>query len=271
MSDEEEGLLARVHEQTRRARSCGDLQPTATEEHEVHDAGIRFSVRVICGPDHKRRERRKRPSKREPARTGLDPFQPPYTDALFVAELSDTHVALLNKFPVLEDHLLVVTRADEPQQSWLTPADFSALRVCMQQMDGLGFYNGGAEAGASQPHKHLQLVPMDVRTLPLLDSDARGFASAQARIEPSQGGEELCTAYRDLMRSLEVDGSRDPYNVLVTDERIFVVPRTRHAVEGIALNAMGYAGSLLVRNRTQLERLREIGPVRVLAEAARPS
>jgi ATP adenylyltransferase len=48
-----------------------------------------------------------------------------------------------------------------------------------------------------------------------------------------------------------------------------VIPRTRHAHEGVFLNAMGYAGSFLVRSAEQLERLRAIGPRRVLAEAGR--
>jgi ATP adenylyltransferase len=250
--------------QLRAARRSGELQPTVTVEHEIEDGGIVFHVRVIAGRDHKRR------SLQQQAVSGEDPFRPPYGGDLFVADLSPTHVALLNKFPVLADHLLVVTRADEPQQSWLTLRDFEALAACMLEVDGLGFYNGGSTAGSSQPHKHLQLVPMPVTTWPLFAASDRGFACAVRPASVARDGVALHAAYRDAMAELGVDADRDPYNVLVTRERLVVVPRTRHAVDGLFLNAMGYAGSLLVRDAAQLERLREIGPRRLLAEAGRP-
>ena len=34
-----------------------------------------------------------------------------------------------------------------------------ALGACLREVDGLAFFNGGSDAGASQRHKHLQLVP----------------------------------------------------------------------------------------------------------------
>ncbi len=257
-------LLGRVRQKIARAQASGDLEPTATEEHVIDDGGVAFIVHVIAGQDRKKR------SRREQARSGVDPFEPPYTDDLFVGDLSDTHVALLNKFPVLDDHLLIVTRADELQQSWLNGADFEALATCLAGIDGLGFYNGGATAGSSQPHKHLQLVPMPVTTCAIFDDDSRGFALAQSRLAAGLTGPGLFDAYRVLMDRLAIDGDRDPYNVLVTRDRMVVIPRMRHDCEGIFLNAMGYAGSFLVRDAEQLEKLRELGPRRVLVEAGRP-
>ncbi len=69
-------------------------------------------------------------------------------------------MAILNKFNVVDNHLLIVTREFEQQRSLLTLRDFEALWRCLNEYDSLGFYNGGPEAGASQPHKHLQLVPL---------------------------------------------------------------------------------------------------------------
>ena len=77
-----------------------------------------------------------------------------------MADISDTHAAILNKFNVLEHHLLIITRDFEDQETLLTLRDFQALWTCMSEYNGLGFYNGGVAAGASQPHKHLQLVPL---------------------------------------------------------------------------------------------------------------
>jgi ATP adenylyltransferase len=257
-------LRALVRRQIARALASGDLQPSATEIHEIEDRGVRFSVRVLAGPDAKQR------SRREQDETGIDPFLPPYADELFVAELSPTHVVLLNKFPVLDEHLLVVTKAFEPQESALGEADFEALRRLMEQLGGLGFYNAGPVAGASQPHKHLQWVPLPESGLPtraLLASAQRGFACASARVGPATS---LASVYRELLAELRAR-PEDPYNLLVTGEAMALIPRSRHGFEGFSTNALGYAGSLLVRSRRELERLREVGPVRVLAGAARAS
>lgn len=89
-----------------------------------------------------------------------DPFAPPYDPYLLVGEAPPTHVALLNKFPVLSEHLLLVTREYADQRELLNEADFAALAAAMCGQETLGFYNGGREAGASQSHKHLQVVPL---------------------------------------------------------------------------------------------------------------
>ncbi len=253
----ESGSLARlVPRQIDRSLASGELQPTATTEHELVDGGIPFSVRVIEGFDRKKR-----------SSSGPDPFLPPHRD-LFVAAVSDTHLVLLNKFPVLRDHLLVVTRAVEAQESALGEADFAALWACMSELGGLGFYNAGSAAGASQSHKHLQWVPLEggLPTAPLLESGDAGFACAHARVE---GGDGIAEHYRRLCEELELGGA-EPYNLLLTRESMVVVPRTRHAWEGISINAMGYAGSFLVRTTADLQKLRELGPRRLLAGVSRP-
>jgi len=48
-----------------------------------------------------------------------------------------------------------------------------------------------------------------------------------------------------------------------------VVPRTQAGWDRAGINAMGYAGSLLVGSTANLERLREIGPLTALASAGR--
>ena len=93
------------------------------------------------------------------AAPAFDPFLP-YEPDMFVADISPTHVCLLNKFNVIDHHLLVVTRAFEEQDAAINAADFAALWACMTEVDGLAFYNAGKRAGASQRHKHLQIAPL---------------------------------------------------------------------------------------------------------------
>ena len=121
---------------------------------------MRFVVRTMSSLARRDESRSAAEASPGPRR---NPFLP-YEDALYVAAITPTHVALLNKFPVQDDHLLIVTRAFAPQEALLDADDFLALAACLAEVDGLAFYNAGEVAGASQPHKHLQLVP-----LPLAD------------------------------------------------------------------------------------------------------
>src|SRR5262249_47951560 len=150
-------LWAAIVERTRAALASGALQPIATEQRVVEDAGVPFVVRSVSSLERKRLEaRRLEGANEEGARNPLMPPEPPLTGG----DLTPTHVGVLNKYPVVEHHLLVVTKAAAPQEAALDRDDFLAVARCLAELDGLVFYNGGREAGASQPHKHLQLVPL---------------------------------------------------------------------------------------------------------------
>ncbi|RKG70383.1 ATP adenylyltransferase, partial [Corallococcus exercitus] len=138
---------------TRHALETGALQPIATEARTLPIANTAFQVRVLGRVALKERKR-PAPSQAEP----FNPFANPEPD-LVLGDVPPAHVCLLNKFNVVEHHLLLVTRAFEPQDALLTRADFDALSTCLEGLDGLAFYNAGETAGASQRHKHLQLVP----------------------------------------------------------------------------------------------------------------
>jgi ATP adenylyltransferase/5',5'''-P-1,P-4-tetraphosphate phosphorylase II len=68
-----------------------------------------------------------------------NPFLP-YDAELFVCELSPTHVLLLNKFPVVENHVLVVTKgtADRPCNPRARIINLNITRV-----QGTEFAHGG--------------------------------------------------------------------------------------------------------------------------------
>jgi ATP adenylyltransferase len=233
----------------------------------------------------------------ETGTTDANPFLP-YEPAMFVANASPTHVCLLNKFNVVDDHLLIVTREFEDQQSPLTEADFAALWTCMTEYDALGFYNAGAAAGASQPHKHLQMVPLPLASSgptvpidPLIDRavikgrighlDGFPFRHALARHEPqafetsSDAASALLGCYQQMMEAVGLgDGLRSAdsrtaaYNLLVTRRWMLLVPRSREHFEGISLNALAFAGALLVRDSEQLQLLKRCGPMTALRYVA---
>jgi ATP adenylyltransferase len=68
-----------------------------------------------------------------------------------------------------------------------------------------------------------------------------------------------------------VDGRMPPYNFLVNELWMLVVPRARECCEGISINALGFAGSMFVRERAQIDTVRALGPLAMLAKVAVPA
>lgn len=279
--------------QTGHALRCGALQPIATRQEIVEDGGVRFLVRVVSSLARKDEDRARRAAAPKPA----NPFLPPDPD-LFVADVTPSHFALLNKFNVIDRHLLIVTREFEDQEFLLNPEDFEALWACMAEFEGLGFYNGGMAAGASQPHKHLQMVPLPlgeagpaVPIEPLLAAaQFRGalgrvpglpFAHAFARLDPAladpaRAARVTHALYREMLdavrlKPVDADGGlrqSGPYNLLATRDWMLLVPRSAERFDSISVNALGFAGSLFVRSEQQLAAVRDCGPMKVLASVA---
>ncbi len=279
-------LWTRVVARAARALGTGALQPIATRRESLRDAGVDFQVRVVDALAHKDRLGEAAPSER-------NPFLP-YEPDLFVAELSDSHVCLLSKFNVLEGHLLLVTRFFEPQEALLTRADFRAAWTGLSEIEGLVFYNAGRRAGASQPHKHLQLVPLplgDGGDATPLDPVLAGaepapaprratglpFAHAWVRVDdlagrpPAAAAEAAHERYRALLSEIGVGGTTHPYNLLFTREWMLAVPRRRESCEGVPVNAVGFCGALLVRDAEQLDFVRRRGPMSILRDVAAPA
>jgi ATP adenylyltransferase len=295
----------------REALASGDLLSIPTSSELLSEQGLQFVVRVVENLERKDADRRRRAGMADPtagaARRsesdpgGERPARPnpflPYDEALYVGDLSATHVALLNKFNVVDHHLLIVTRAFEHQDRLLTEADFAALCRGLREVDGLGFYNGGEIAGASQPHKHLQLVPLPLAEkgppIPLEAALAPRGAPGELKRSPRlpfvhsrvglpAGFEAAADAPARLLgwyrAQLEAVGrpvfrgphgaTVDPYNLLVTRRWMLLVPRIAECFEHISLNALAFAGSLLVRRPAQVDLLRRRGCLAALAEVA---
>jgi ATP adenylyltransferase len=291
-----------VLDATERGLRLGALAPIPTGLAFIEEGGVRFLVRVMAILARKREERKKQDTG-EAAGEKVNPFLP-YDRDLFVAEVSDTHVALLNKFNVVDHHLLIVTRHHEEQEALLTLRDFEALWRCMSEYESLGFYNGGVEAGASQRHKHLQVVPLPlspegppVPVEPLLSAASMGndclgvvpgfpFLHAFARLCPDIGrspeaaAQETFGLYGLMLTSLRMSVPERnaerlvlqslPYCLLVSREWMLLVPRSREHFEDISLNSLAYAGSFFVSTDEQFLRLQSAGPMKALAGVALP-
>jgi ATP adenylyltransferase len=61
-----------------------------------------------------------------------------------------------------------------------------------------------------------------------------------------------------------------PYNLLVARRWMLLVPRSAEYVEGVSVNALGFVGSLFVRNAAQMQVIQTLGPMTLLQRAAVP-
>lgn len=254
-----------VAEVSSSALAAGALQPISTTSTVIEDGGVRFLTRVVENLERKRLDAVRKPS-------DLDPFAEPEAE-LFVTEISGTHFALLNKFNVVDRHVILVTREFEEQESLLTPEDFEAAWLPLAERDALVFYNSGPSAGASQRHKHLQVVPVPLgegpeRTPiePVLEEDSRELPFAHALCRVDDCRDTPWRARERYLEALDALGNPRAYNLLATRDWMLVVPRARESWSGISVNALGFAGALLVRSPPELSKLRALGPMRLLHE-----
>jgi ATP adenylyltransferase len=293
-------LRAEVQARTAYATQCGAIHTIPTHFELVNQGGVNFLIRIISNLARKVQAKSdlQRPSMA--AHTNDNPFLP-YDQDLFVADISDTHVCLLNKYNVLDHHILMVTRSFQEQESLLTLNDFEALLMCLAEFEGLVFYNAGEAAGASQRHKHLQMVPLPLTAemlhipiVPLLHTarfeGAMGFVPGLPFLHvlvrmdhewitsPQKGAQALLQQYLDMLGIVGLSGGGaggetmhpGPYNLLVTREWMFLVPRSTECFEGISVNALGFAGGFLVKDEPQLNLLKTFGPMTALQRVAMP-
>ncbi len=280
-------LWKSIQETTELALQSGALKSIPTELEIIEQVGIKFVIRILANLNRKEADKEKQ--EQQTSRTGKE-FNPflPYEKDLFVADISDTHVCILNKFNVVDFHLLIITRIFEEQESLLTLQDFTAMWTCLGEFEGLVFYNGGKLAGASQRHKHLQIVPFSETDIPIspllktakLENDMgtiREFPFLHAFTNLNRGESPKVTLekYHTLLQKmgikpLENNLQSGAYNLLITQKWMLIVPRKQEEIEGISINSLGFAGALLVKNQQQMELVKNIKPMEILSKVAFP-
>lgn len=88
-----------------------------------------------------------------------------------IAPIEPDHVLVLNKFAVVPEHFILITREFKLQTDLLDAADLAAVYACIQAYHAsdteggegqelFAFFNSGEHSGASQPHRHVQLLPV---------------------------------------------------------------------------------------------------------------
>ena len=269
-------LLRKATEVTVAATASGALVPLDTSlTHLMGEGGSRFELRHLLSatPKHLRASGPK-----------PNPFLP-WDHRLEVDRIGDSHVVILNKYPVQTSHMLLITQDWQPQTGWLSMEDWQSLARIDATTTGLWFFNSGPAAGASQPHRHLQLLPraagericardgwfrrcaQDATTSvqdPLLRS------SRVAAISSTLTGETLQDLYLALAQDLGLghpsndDCPRGAYNLLLSREWMAIVRRRREGIRGFSVNALGFAGSLLSTEASDRQWIQDSGPEALL-------
>lgn len=153
---------------------------------------------------------------------------------------------MLNKYPIIANHFILATREWKAQVDLLERGDLEATFACIkawrssheQEEEGVqgkgegglfAFFNSGTESGASQPHRHIQFLPIEAmrtaqegegelssRWQPLIDvvagresysregflyDDRLPFAHFAQPLPPNPSAETLHSIYLSLYRA----------------------------------------------------------------------
>ena len=219
-----------------------------------------------------------------------NPFRP-WDRRLEVQQIGLSHVVILNKFPVQVGHMILITQDWQPQTGWLSLDDWRALARVDATTTGLWFFNSGPDAGASQPHRHLQLLPRDAGE-PICARQDWFKNCAEGRIDPADEpllrscrvvpltpnptAEMLHQLYLSLAHDLELgtpfqaDQPRGAYNLLLSRDWMAMVRRRTEGIRGFSVNALGFAGSLLSTETSDRAWIKQSGPEALLHAVVDP-
>ncbi len=229
--------------------------PIPTTAQVLGEGRTRFSVRLA-------------PSLARPGPPPPQPRPDPFLPAdprLIVSDLGADHLVVLNKYPVLPHHLLLITRRFVSQTAPLEPEDLRAASAALVPAEALVFYNAGPQAGASQPHRHLQVVrtplhpglpPLPLEELLLDDPPVRLALARLDGTDPQQVQAAWPKLVAQVGRSPAAPG---PYNLLLTRRWLALVPRTQEHHGAVSINGLGLAGSLLMATPEERDTLARAG------------
>ncbi len=215
----------------------------------------------------------------------LNPFLPCDRN-LIVSSFDNSHLLILNKFPVEKAHMLLITNSFQPQDGWLDVTDFNQIVKIEHDTKGLWFFNSSANAGASQPHRHLQLLPRSKEDLacprqhwfceqlnnPKRNNFLTNHMSIGKRenIKENSNGNGLYTQYIKLCSNIGLGHpniNKKPngsYNLILTENWLCVIKRLKESNLGFSINALGFAGYFLATNENAISNFEGYGAEYIL-------
>ena len=294
-------LWGKICSTYRLAQEKGAASLTRTSTETLEDQGFRYILKIAANLRDK-----PKPKKDKNAIQAKNPFLPPDPD-LFVSQLATgRHSCVLNKFNLVAHHCIIITNEFRAQEEPLSASDFEACWevLCCMPDGGLAYFNCGENSGASQPHKHIQCIPLplayddtgcplespfqlkfhqgvlnakegevfSVHGLPFMHAAfgiSQSFSHKDGRnvFEYIEKQYLVCMEYlaaKFVKSGIPWSPQTDSYNILMTREYCVVIPRSSDDISGVGCNAMGYAGSFFLASKEEIEQVKRLGPSHVL-------
>ena len=273
-----ESIWSKALEISRTAVKCGALIPLNTVKYKSSEEVCDFELRLLKSPIPK--YLREYGPKR-------NPFIP-WDSRLEIQPINDKHTLILNKYPVQLGHMLLITNSWKPQNGWLNEDDFKAIQNVDDDTTGLWFFISSKEAGASQPHRHFQLLPRhyDESICPryewfssllnnrkICNSIISHSISIKSRKKNNDSNYyDLFNLYKSMIDDMQlgelnlINKPLKPYNLLITSEWIALITRKTDRSNGFSINALGFAGYFLGTKRSDVDTLIKFGPEKILKD-----
>ena len=263
---------------SKKAVNCGAVIPLNTIKYKSREESCDFELRFLKSPIPKYL------IEYGPKR---NPFIP-WDSRLEIQPINDKHTLILNKYPVQIGHMLLITNNWKPQNGWLNKDDFEAIQNVDKDTTGLWFFNSSKEAGASQPHRHFQLLPRRYNEsvcprfewfCSLLNNKNNNNSEISHCISIRQRNniknttsQCLYSLYKSMIDEMNlgnidiINKPSKPYNLLITSEWIALITRKTDRSNGFSINALGFAGYFLGTKRSDVDTLIKFGPEKILKD-----
>lgn len=219
----------------------------------------------------------------------VDPFNPP-EPSLYVQDIGNKYFIVLNKFPIIPEHFLLVTKDFEKQTENLIMDDIAMIWECLDSMKSkhMAFYNCGPQSGASQLHKHIQFISLEDNIISMLYPDEIltnvpdsveipwshpkiPFVHYIFQIISSPSPEDLINMFSKLLSftiksisALEI--TEISYNFAMTKQWMFMAPRIVESWNHISINTTGMVGMFLVKSEKELNLVMDTGILEILKQ-----
>ena len=271
-------IWSKALETSRKAIDCGAIIPLDTIKYESKEAFIDYELRFLKSPI---------PKYLIEYGPKINPFIP-WDKRLEIQSINNYHTLILNKYPVQIGHMLLITNKWKPQDGWLNIEDFDAIQNVDIDTTGLWFFNSSSKAGASQPHRHFQLLPRhkDESICPRYDwfcsllnnsSDIVSLISHCISIKPrnkkkGSSSNDLYTSYLRMIKEMDLGDIEfnnkplKPYNLLITSQWMALIKRKTDRSNGFNINALGFAGYFLGTKNSDVDKLIKFGPENILKD-----
>lgn len=214
-----------------------------------------------------------------------------------VGYINDTHIVALNIYPVFRpQYMLLSIDLKRSQNDAMKLEDISAawqfINVTSTPMYAM--YNCTPTAGCSRYHKHIQVLP-EPRRQDSHDSEFVFFpnrtpdkvrvpytyflhrfdsVSPDSRLHDSEVFEVYMTLLSQCRKALgiaELDTTTPcPHNAILVKGWMLLIPRRSNNVQGLMVNSAGMLGMPTVLTEEMVQKWRDAGPGRVLAQFGIP-